>query len=1517
MESSGCDKPTATDATESVVGLDGEETLSERESVEARHGPALPNGDGKEAPSSSLSAGNKRKRDNLGSNQMELNEPGTPSSSSGDSTWSIDSLDGCRQLSLSRNKNEHSEHSVTSAGVTVIRQPRGVLRLRRLAQNANTESWTGGHNIPQANGVPMSSQLPRQNKKGESVAFQENRIGGDEPVSCLRTENGTCAQDTGTKFCSETEFSVEKQSHPSGEPSKAVHVDKGGCDHVKDDDGVSLEENAARMLCSLSDNRCAGSPRKGMKSPDRSSKRSFPLHSNHFKNSYKKIKDVPGPARSLRKRDGKVPFRKRRPRRHFYEVSPSDVDPFCIVKERIRVFWPLDETWYFGLVKEYNPVTRLHHVRYDDKDEEWINLQNERIKLLFLPAEARNRSKCTNSRSVFEPKNEHGDREDMDGSNTESSESGPIISWLARSNQAKSATLCGISKQDHNHSNVVAISFDQKQCRGSVAKESNDSIPCSSLANGGAEVLKDRTTPEDRRFRFVYSRKRFCRKKNGFLSISEQRSNCQRRGSSAMVLAAFPSMESSTATGASITYVIPALCLPLKPVYKLLCEACCASVFNAFFLLQCGTLVALWPVVHLDILLVDNALGSKHFLLDTCLRSAVSLFCLLAGSFKQCSRQRTTKESRIPCTSIRFQISGGHGRSQVVFMFFNFVGVEKSKWKHLQRKLQYHCPKRELSKDSTKCTGQRALSSMDLFSKGFDVQESVFHPESNYSDIEPVICCLDVQCKFAQSVVDMTTAPSLLLWHHKKLLTESNSTSGSQQPMSCTLDEDQQQLVTEHESNTVCHAPPEVCSLNLGSSPDSPLDMASASCANPSSSASRESKIAERNVSPECNVSSIGDANIMHIKFQDQNGPCIGADKPHSSNLGDICSSQKSAEICLSINVPLENAIDAPNDKPFDKDEKEKQHISNLVQELNEHPIGRVTPTAPRTTYHKNRFTSISRAFGDGSKLLPEDHVLTGFAGGSKKPRSQVSYSVSPRSEELGIKNKGHFRKIQSHVSAKTNDAKKLPDSSRSGHSSPESLTCVANVLVTVGDRGWREYDTQITMDSDGQSERRICVKLAEGTKYAHKVCQVLQPGATNRYTHAMMWKGGAEWCLEFPDRSQWLVFKQMHDECYSHNIRAASVKNIPIPGVRLVEIHDDNDGVSFVQSEDYLVHIGTDVEIALDQSRVLYDMDSDDEEWISSWRKFLVRDNTSTLELAEDLFERVMDKLEKFAYSHDCNELSIDQMKELDIDDVPLDIIEVIHAYWQDKRQKKGMPLIRHFQSAMWKIYEQQVHEWESKVYRMQGSSNGYQEKKLPPKPALFAFCLRPRGLHVPYKGPKQRSHKKLMSTGCHSFSREHDGFYRQGYSPRFSSRTDSPRAFDSERSSTPRFLRTNSVKRSASLAFSDDHQPSPSFRPQRVKRSAHDHWNAVVHDWQNSKHLFPGSSRVDIEELKLRDAASAAQHAAAMAKLKREKAHCLMQKADLALHKATVALMIADAIKSSSRDTRDGRRDLRNEER
>lgn len=1475
-----------------LLGLDGDdETLSERGSVGSGSAPSTPDArGGNEASSSTPSpAGSKKKRESLSCDRVEADGPEPTRSSSSDTTWSMDSLrDGCPR-SLSRKKNGRSEHSVTSAAL--ISRPRGVLKLRKLPQNASAETGAGGCNVLQPNGISKPAHFMRRKRIRKPRGLKENRVGGDDPVSCSKTENGTHDQDITTKSCSGNDLLVPKLS---GEPSKPLDVGKDSAGHAQGHIDVSLEENAAMMLCSLSDNRHDDPLRNRMASPDRSSNESNLHHSNHLKNQYKNENDVAGPSRLLRKRDGKGPFRKRRPRRHFYEVSPHDLDPFSIVKERIRVFWPLDETWYFGLVKKYDPVTKRHHVKYDDKDEEWINLQNERIKLLLLPGEGRRRCINNTSRKARKVNYEGEKREDMDG-NGSGSESEPIISWLARSNQVRSGTSSSISKTVIGHPNIVP-----------VLSNSFDANPGFFASNGA--------TAGERRFRFFYSRRRFCRRMNGFVNISEHDSHLKIRASSAAVLASTTGREADTETGDPVKYVILVVSLPLKSVYKLISEACSAWLPSTFVHPQHGSLITLWPAVCVDILLVDDTLGLKHLLLETCLRSAVSLFCSLVGSFNKDSGLNAFKESEAPCTSVRFQISGLHGRSQVAFVLFNLFGIGKTQWKNLQAKVRYHSLKRELSKVG--CTyadikqlisgnDQNVRTSVNLFSKSlsFDVQEPQFCSVSNHPDADPVIFCLDNQSGCTQNHVDVAAAR-----HHLKLLTETNLTSNAvvhQPAPSEIFVEKNQQSISQHRSVLVDQA----CSLEAGT------------------------------VSLDCDDNSDGDINVISRRLPDQNGTCIAGDKLCSSNHNVTNSPEKSKQNYPSIDIPQDKISDALDDELLSKDDKATEPVSNLVQELNEHPIGRVTPTAPRTSYHRNRFTSISRTFGDGSKLWPEDTMSTGIAGGSKKTRTHVSYSVSPRSDELGSKHKGHFRKIQPHNIAKTNGSKRLPDNTRSGESSPESLACVANVLVTVGDRGWREYDTQITIDTDGQSDRRICVRLAEGKKYIHKVSQVLQPGATNRYTHAMLWKGGPEWNLEFPDRSQWSIFKQMHDECYSHNIRAASVKNIPIPGVRLVEDHDDNEVVLFVRPQDYICHIGPDVEMALDESRVIYDMDSDDEEWISGWRKSQRDKNNTMSELTEDLFEKIMDKFEKFAHTHNCSALTIDQLKELDVDSVPLDITEVVHDHWHDKRQKKGMPLVRHFQPVMWKIYAQQLQEWESAVNRMQGSSNGYQGKRPPPKPALFAFCLKPRGLRLQVsKGPKQRSHKKLMYSGCHSFSREQDGFYRQasgrrsgeyvgdgrtyesydggslnsptGYSPRFSMRTDSPRASDaSDRGSTPRF-RTNSVKRNASFAFSEDHQPSPSFRSQKIRRGGvPDHWNTAIHEYQNSKQALQGgppqSQRVDVEELKLRDATSAAQHAVTMARLKREKAHCLMHKADLALHKASVAVMIADAIKASSRDS------------
>lgn len=49
--------------------------------------------------------------------------------------------------------------------------------------------------------------------------------------------------------------------------------------------------------------------------------------------------------------------------------------------------------------------------------------------------------------------------------------------------------------------------------------------------------------------------------------------------------------------------------------------------------------------------------------------------------------------------------------------------------------------------------------------------------------------------------------------------------------------------------------------------------------------------------------------------------------------------------------------------------------------------------------------------------------------------------------------------------------------------------------------------------------------------------------------------------------------------------------------------------------------------------------------------------------------------------------------------------------------------------------------------------------------KPAIFAFCFKPRGLEVPNKGSKHRSQKKISMSGkINSTLGEHDGCHSYG---------------------------------------------------------------------------------------------------------------------------------------------------------
>lgn len=45
-----------------------------------------------------------------------------------------------------------------------------------------------------------------------------------------------------------------------------------------------------------------------------------------------------------------------------------------MIGKKVRVFWPVDNSWYIGTVQEYDPSTGEHLLQYDDDDTEWVKI---------------------------------------------------------------------------------------------------------------------------------------------------------------------------------------------------------------------------------------------------------------------------------------------------------------------------------------------------------------------------------------------------------------------------------------------------------------------------------------------------------------------------------------------------------------------------------------------------------------------------------------------------------------------------------------------------------------------------------------------------------------------------------------------------------------------------------------------------------------------------------------------------------------------------------------------------------------------------------------------------------------------------------------------------------------------------------------------------------------------------------------------------------------------------------------
>ncbi|XP_019433196.1 PREDICTED: uncharacterized protein LOC109340079 [Lupinus angustifolius] len=272
-------------------------------------------------------------------------------------------------------------------------------------------------------------------------------------------------------------------------------------------------------------------------------------------------------------------------------------------------------------------------------------------------------------------------------------------------------------------------------------------------------------------------------------------------------------------------------------------------------------------------------------------------------------------------------------------------------------------------------------------------------------------------------------------------------------------------------------------------------------------------------------------------------------------------------------------------------------------------------------------------------------------AGSNKKLRSSVNSFTAVSSLE---------------ASSATVDSTKGLDSSH----------CSANILITESDRCHRVKGAVITLERPASNDWLFEVKKDGLTKYTFKADKVMRPCSCNRYTHVIMFSLDNGWKLEFPNRRDWVVFKDLYKECADNSIPATVAKCIPVPGVHNVSDYADSSSVPFHRPDTYISGNGDELSRSMTRKTANYDLDSEDEGWLSKFN------NEFQEHVSGDNFELIVDALEKAYF---CNRDAFCDEKSAAIlcqDLGSKEVVEAVYSYWMRKRNQKRSSLLRVFQS-------------------------------------------------------------------------------------------------------------------------------------------------------------------------------------------------------------------------------------------
>lgn len=699
---------------------------------------AVPSSDGKKVKLVNSSSGNAD--DSIavpGSREKKVKSNTSSLGSAGDSAATAASCDKKAKLVASSVGNA-GEPVLASHDkkVKLVTNPAGNARklTAKTGKDDNNAKFTGstanggGSKVKRKRTVYKANELK---DRGTDSAVQAKAEDCDETVN-----NGDASRKPQKKFRKCRDFpsgsksSLKKVDGPSVDNSgNAFNEDQ---DDYDDDDEENLERNAARMLSSRFDPRCTGFSSKnrtsgkpsesGLSFPDSSGK-DFVCRDDS--SSGFRAVSPNADSRVLRPRNHLKKKGFSRKRRHFYEVLAKNFDAHWFLNQRIQVFWPLDESWYYGLVNDYDPETKRHHVKYDDRDEEWINLHNEKFKLLLFPSEIPGRRVrrrlSTSDKYVNKEKKDSSEDDDHYAGTFLDSE--PIISWLARPSRRIKSSPNSVKKQKTMHSSPPVIKSDDRSKSVDPLTENRSEYGCcSELPARSADTERVENSllgsPSCSKVGsyIVYFRKRFRKRSQqispGMCESGEMPRLLRTVNSSGL---AYNGKWKTSSLGCydagkfcwlvddqgllklkmSLLDSIRINCDISLPVLPSLDYSFRKDQFLLSWLLllpQYGAIMTTWPGVFLEMLFVDNTIGLRFLLFEVSLKQAVALFALILSVFTQPSGELKFFDMQLPLTTIRFRLSCIHHLgSQQEFTFYCFSKLRPSKWLYLDSRLQRHC----------------------------------------------------------------------------------------------------------------------------------------------------------------------------------------------------------------------------------------------------------------------------------------------------------------------------------------------------------------------------------------------------------------------------------------------------------------------------------------------------------------------------------------------------------------------------------------------------------------------------------------------------------------------------------------------------------------------------------------------------------------------------------------------------------------------------------------------------------